>query len=263
METITSKENAAVKEVQKLIKSARYRTQACAFVIEGVRLCCDALQSDAEIQTAFITQEAMDKHPALTERICSAAQKSYLLPQRLFAAVSDTVTPQGVLCVCRMKENALRAGKGRYIGLEDIQDPQNMGTILRTAEAFGIDGVFLSRGCCDIYAPKVLRGSMGAVFRLQTAISEDLPGFVKELRAQGFYTAGAVPDRRAKSITCVSFPPEGKSAVFIGNEANGLTEELKNVCQELLTIPMDGRAESLNASAAASVVMWEMVRGRL
>lgn len=263
METITSKENTAIKEVHKLIKSAKHRAQARAFVIEGVRLCSDALQSGAEVQTAFMTQAAMEKHPALAKSLCKAAQKSFVLPERLFMAVSDTVTPQGVLCVCQMKESPVRVCEGRYIGLEDIQDPQNLGTVLRTAEAFGIDGVILSRGCCDLYAPKVLRGSMGAVFRLQTTVRGDLPAFVKELRTQGFYTAGAVPDRNAQSITGVSFPPGGKSAVFIGNEANGLTAALKDACDELVTIPMDGRAESLNASVAAAVVMWEMVRERL
>lgn len=263
MEIITSKDNAAVKEVQKLIKSAKRRAQTRTFVIEGVRLCSDALQSSAELQAVFVTQSAMEKHVELAKSLCENAPRSYLVPERLFAAMSDTVTPQGVLCVCRMKESPLQIGAGRYIGLEDIQDPQNMGTILRTAEAFGIDGVILSRGCCDIYAPKVLRGSMGAVFRLQTLIKEDLPGFVCELSAQGFYTAGAVPDRAAKSITGVTFPQNGQSAVFIGNEGSGLTEALKSACRELVTIPMDGRAESLNASAAAAVVIWEMVRERL
>ena len=263
MESITSRENTAVKEIQKLTKSAKRRAESRLFVIEGARLCADALQSGVQIQMVCVMQDAQEKHAALIESLCAAAEKAYLLPKHLFCALSDTVTPQGVLCVCRMRENSFTVGRGSYIGLENLQDPQNMGTILRTAEALGITGVVLSGGCCDIYSPKVLRGSMGAVFRLNFLVTDDLPAYALKMRRNGFLTFGAVADRGALPITQIPLAKEEKAVVFIGNEGNGLTQALLDVCGKKTTIPMGGRAESLNAATAASIVMWEMVRGRL
>lgn len=263
MEPITSKENKAVKEIQKLLKLTKHRLKSRLFVIEGARLCEDALQSGVQIKTVCVTQGAREKHAALIERLCAAAEITYIMPQELFCTLSDLVTPQGVLCVCRMREDSFRLESGSYIGLENMQDPQNMGTILRTAEAFGLTGVVMSGGCCDIYAPKVVRGSMGAVFRLNFHITDDLPSFALSMRQNGFKTYGAVADRAARPVTGLSLSKEDKAAVFIGNEGNGLTGELLDMCAEKITIPMGGRAESLNAATAASIVMWEMVRGRV
>lgn len=263
MESITSRENTAVKEIQKLTKSAKRRAESRLFVIEGARLCADALQSGVQLQTVCIMQGAQEKHAVLIKSLCASAEKAYLMPKHLFCALSNTVTPQGVLCVCRMREEAFHLDGGSYIGLENIQDPQNMGTILRTAEALGITGVILSGGCCDIYSPKVLRGSMGAVFRLNFLITDDLPAYALEMKRNGFVTFGAVADRGAQPITRLPLAGEEKAVVFIGNEGNGLTQALLDVCGKKTTIPMGGRAESLNAATAASIVMWEMVRGRL
>ena len=146
----------------------------------------------------------------------------------------------------------------RSEGLEDIQDPSNLGTVLRTAEALGIGGVILTRGCCDVYSPKVLRGSMGAVFRLPMALVETMPPAVNALEHKGFVAMAAVPDREAEPITHVRF--SSPSIVLVGNEGNGLKPETIRACQRRVTIPMLGRAESLNASVAASLLMWEMMR---
>ena len=148
----------------------------------------------------------------------------------------------------------------RSEGLEDIQDPSNLGTVLRTAEALGMGGVILTQGCCDVYSPKVLRGSMGAVFRLPMALVETMPPAVKALEQKGFVTMAAVPDRKAEPITQVLF--SSPSIVLVGNEGNGLTEACIQACTQSVTIPMEGRAESLNAATAASILIWEMVRSQ-
>ena len=137
-----------------------------------------------------------------------------------------------------------------------MQDPNNLGTVLRSAEAFGVSGVILSNDCCDIYNPKVVRGSMGAVFRVPFLVCGTVAEFLGEYPELVSYAA--VVDSNAERITDISF---GDSCVaVIGNEGNGLKQETVSACQHKITIPMNGNAESLNASAAATVIIWEMLR---
>ncbi len=232
-EIITSKENPAVKHAARLLKSAKFRRQEEAFLAEGVRLCRDAAYSGVRILRMFYTEEALERYPKDVELLREKAERAFLLSQQLAGGLSAT-------------------------GLEDIQDPSNLGTVLRTAEALGIGGVILTRGCCDIYSPKVLRGSMGAVFRLPMALVETMPPAVNAMEQKGFVTMAAVPDREAEPITQVRF--SSPSIVLVGNEGNGLKPETIRACQRRVTIPMLGRAESLNASVAASLLMWEMMR---
>ena len=233
-EIITSKENPAVKHAARLLKSAKFRRQEEAFLAEGVRLCRDAAYSGVRILRMFYTEEALERYPKDVELLREKAERAFLLSQQLAGGLSATA------------------------GLEDIQDPSNLGTVLRTAEALGIGGVILTRGCCDIYSPKVLRGSMGAVFRLPMALVETMPPAVNAMEQKGFVTMAAVPDREAEPITQVRF--SSPSIVLVGNEGNGLKPETIRACQRRVTIPMLGRAESLNASVAASLLMWEMMR---
>ena len=159
-----------------------------------------------------------------------------------------------------MKENYVRFDKiGKFIALENIQDPSNMGTILRTAEAIGVNGVIISQNSCDIYNPKSLRGSMGAVFRIPVLVVENMSEEIIKLNDEGFTTYAAVPDKNAININKTSF--KDASVIVLGNEGNGLAKETMSSCMYLITIPMLGRAESLNVATAASIMMWEMVRG--
>lgn len=155
-----------------------------------------------------------------------------------------------------MKRDA--AGGGSCAVLEDLQDPGNLGTILRTAEALGIGRVVLLGDCCDPLSPKALRASMGAVFRLGLSLERSRQGLFSRLRGEGFRLLASVPDSAALPVTEVDFS-QGPCAVFIGNEGNGLSQETISQCQRV-TIPMAGRAESLNASAAATILLWEMAR---
>ena len=153
------------------------------------------------------------------------------------------------------------SGEQCYLALEDLQDPGNLGTVVRTAEALGFGGLILSAGCCDLYNPKVLRGSMGGVFRLPAYITADMVTTVGRLRTKGFRCFACVPDEDALPVQTAPFGPG--SICLIGNEGNGLRPETVAACGERLTIPMAGRAESLNASMAAGIVLWEMARRRL
>ena len=211
----------------------------------------------------FYTQEAEKRYPAYLEAILSSCEECYQIPEHVAALLGATKTPQGVFCVC--KEQGIKRtlsqvrADGQLILLENIQDPANLGAVLRTAEALGIAGVVLCGTCCDCLAPKALRAGMGAVFRLPVYFSQNSVGAVQYLKQAGFAVFAAVPDCSAAKITSCHF--ERPCVVAIGNEGNGLTPELIDSCTQRVTIPMNGRAESLNAASSAAILMWEMVRG--
>lgn len=151
------------------------------------------------------------------------------------------------------------AGFGeKFLALDHLQDPGNLGTIIRTADAFGADGILLSEGCADCYSPKVLRSTMGSVFRLPIWTVPDLAQTLKELHQAGFSTFGAALDETAICLGNFSFPQ--KSVAVVGNEGNGISRPVLDACQQTLYIPMKGETESLNAGVAASLILWEMCR---
>lgn len=259
---ITSRQSEIVKHAARLSSSADFRREQGLFIAEGARLCCDAAKSGAEIKTLFYTARAGEKYRDYIGVIQAAAQETYELEPHVAPLLSDTKTPQGVFCVCGMRRCAVRLDDMEigfhYLALENIQDPANLGTVLRTAEALGIGGVILGGSCCDVYSPKVLRASMGAVFRLPFYRQSDLVSAIESLNNRGFVTLAAVPDASAKKVTAVNF--KCPTVLIVGNEGNGLTSAVIAACSESVTIPMLGRAESLNASASAAILMWEMMR---
>lgn len=259
---ITSVENPVVKLAAKLSASKKERTQQGLFVIEGLRLCLDAVQSGVKCRYVFLTTDALARYYNSLKPVLAAGTKVYEVSESVFAKMSDTKTPQGILCVCELidRRRAVSAmdKSGFYIGLERIQDPGNLGTIIRTAEAIGLSGILLGTDCCDIYSPKVIRATMGGVFRLPVYSADDTVSACEELGKMGFNTYAAVPDSDALPVTKAGFS-EG-SVVFIGNEGKGLSSELISACKTRITIPMLGRAESLNAAMAAGIIMWEIAR---
>ncbi len=259
---ISSKDNPLIGEMRQLLSQAKYRKKTGRFVIEGVRLCEDAVRSGAVVTTFVYTERAKQQYGDVWAKLDAAADKSVCIAERLAPLVADTKTPQGFFAVCQdvrrpFADDILRHG-GRYIALENIQDPANIGTIVRTAEAMGLDGLLVSADCCDLTAPKVVRGSMGGVFRLPIVECADFPSAIQQWQAAGLPVYACVPDRAADSIRTVSFRTGG--IALIGNEANGLTPSTIAAATGRVTIPMDGNAESLNAAVAASIVAWEMTR---
>lgn len=262
--TVTSKDNQWVKEWRRLNDSAKYRRESGLFAIEGARLCADALRSNVSLQAVLYTSSALAAYGNVVEPLLAAADTAVEISPELSRYMGDTMNPQGVFCIAKMLDNSLIIDKiniiGTYSALEDIQDPGNMGTIIRTAEALGLDGILLSDGCCDIYNPKVLRASMGGVFRMPLMRVGDMAQTVVTLQEKGLTAFACVVDASATPITEADM---GKGAVaLIGNEGNGLRAETVAVCKHSVTIPMAGRAESLNASMAAGIILWEMCRNK-
>lgn len=259
---ITSKDNQSVKDAAKLMNSAKERREKKRFIVEGTRLCAEAMENKCRLLELFYTEDAYSKYNESVEKLEKAADKSYLISEEIAAKISDTVNPQGVFVVGEMANNTVDIDEtrsdGQYVLLENLQDPGNIGAIFRTAEALGLTGAFLAADCCDPYNPKAMRASMGAVFRLPYIIVDDVVTAMKACKARNMRPIAAVPDDDASKITAIRF---FKGVIMcIGNEGNGLSAELKAVCGERVTIPMNGRAESLNAATAAAILMWEMVR---
>lgn len=253
---ISSKDNPIIKEISGLQKSSKGRKEAGLFVLEGLRLCLDASVNGYIPAVVILTETAYVRHKNDIEKYFENAPRKYIMPDKLFSKISDTVSPQGILCLFEIPDfGSLEIRKdGKYIALENIQDPSNLGAISRTAEALGIDGMIVCGGC-DVYSPKSLRASMGALLRIPV-IETEVP--FELIDSYGMTTYAAVVSNCELNVGSFSF--QNGSVVFIGNEANGLTDETINKCSKKITIPMAGKAESLNAGVAASIIMWEMCK---
>ena len=247
-ERITSRANPLCTHFRKLASSRSYRQEAGEFLCDSPKLLQEAHLWGAEIRTVLYTAGA--KLPDLDAARVRVAEVS----ESVMRAVSPMETPQGVVFSCKVSPTALpeKIGPGRYLVLDGIQDPGNVGTILRTADAFDCGGIFLLPGCADLYNPKTLRAAMGVQFRralypctleeLTALLAADIPLYVAAL------TEGAVDVRQADLTN---------AAIVIGSEGRGVSPQVLAACQKALTIPMSSRCESLNAAVAAAVLLWE------
>ena len=260
MEFISSKTNEKIKYAVKLRESASFRKKEEKFFLESARLIKDAVISGAEIEMLFITEDANGKYQEYIEVILKSTKKAFIISEEIAEKLADTKSTQGVFAVVTMLDKFANISKikyyGKYVALEEISNPSNFGAICRTAEAVGLDGVII-KGGCDVYNPKVQRASMGALFRLDVITVDDLPELFKELKNNNMKIYGSVPDSSALKIT--ELEKSSGMVVIIGNEGNGISDEAKEN-STLVTIPMNGCAESLNAAAAATIIMWEMMR---
>ncbi len=255
---ITSKDNPLIKFVSNLQSSAKHRKEARMFVLEGLRICDDAYQNNIKFDKLIVTKSALNKHDKIIKNFSSISDSCYFLKEELFKKISDTNSPQGIIALAKIPENDSMISKsGRYIALENLSDPSNLGAIARTAEALGVDGIIISSDSCDPYSPKSLRSSMGTLLRLPLYITDNIINTVSENSLRSF---ACVVDPSAESISNIEF--NDGDVLLIGNEANGLSEFTKLESQKCITIKMNGKAESLNAAAAAAIAMWEMVKGK-
>ena len=254
---IESRENPLVKRLVRLSGDRKYRKTMGEMVCEGGKLLDEALSSGVEICDVLVAEDAQVDTGAL-RRAQQAGARLYICPSALLAKVSNVQAPQGIVFSCERPVTELESLRGarRLMVLEGLQDPGNLGTVIRTADAFALDGVILCEGCADPTAPKVVRATMGAVFRLPIAAAtiEETADF---LQRQQLPLYGAALDDASVPLARIDLR---RAAVLIGNEGRGITKKAAALCDQLLIIPMAGRAESLNASVAASIIMYEMSR---
>ena len=250
MTDITSRKNPVIAHIRKLNEKRAYRYECRQFVCDGAKLMEEALAAGARIDTVLVRED-------ITPAVLPEGAKIYRVDGEMLKYASRLETPADMLFGCGMPDPALpETVEGGVILLDCVQDPGNVGTVLRTADAFSIGMVLLINGCADPYNPKTVRSTMGAVFR-QPFFETELSSALALLRRSGKKLYGAALSHDAAIL---GEAPIKNMAVAIGNEGSGLSAEVLGAAKEKIFIPMTGKAESLNAAVAASIIMWEMTR---
>ncbi len=254
IERITSRSNPLVARLKKLNSKRSARREEGVFCGEGPKLLAEALKWGAELETVIYAQSAVLPELPSAVRVVE-------VPDNLLPAVADTESPQGIVFTCKGNTLSLpeQLTGSRYLLLDGVQDPGNVGTIWRTADAFGADGLILCGTCADPWSPKTVRATMGAIFRMPV-YEATLEEAAERLSAAGiplYATALREDTVDAREVSL------SKSAVIIGSEGRGVSDLALELCRKTVKIPMTARCESLNAAVAASVVLWEMARNEL
>lgn len=253
---ITSSSNAQVKRVAQLNRKSKERRLAGVFVAEGRKMFLEAPRE--WLESVFVTENFENEHKELLNGI-----DYEVVEQRIFSQMSDTQTPQGILCLVKMPAYSLKEVLDHpsplLLVLEDLQDPGNLGTIIRTAEGAGVTGILLSKNTVDLFNPKTIRSTMGSVYRMPFLYVDDLCQVLPELKRRSIRTFAA--HLQGKN-TYDGESYIGGTAFFVGNEGNGLSRRLSDCADCLIRIPMEGQVESLNAAVASAVLMYESCRQR-
>ena len=255
---ITSTSNPQVKRLLQLQKKSKARSDEKVFVVEGFRMFIEVPKK--RVEKVYVSESFYNKKK---QEMKWDEFPLEILSDSVFKHVSDTQTPQGVLCIVKQEEHdietLLNIEQPHFIVLDNLQDPGNLGTIVRTAEGAGVDAVFMSKDCVDIYNPKTIRSTMGSIYRMPTIYIEDTVKLLETFKEKGIKSYAAHLNGQ-NSYDRESYR-EG-TAILIGNEGNGLRDEVSNEADIWVRIPMEGQVESLNAAIAASVLMFEVARQR-
>jgi RNA methyltransferase, trmH family, group 3 len=262
MQVITSKENEAVKNIRKL-KEKKYRDEKKEFIIEGIKMIEEAIQENAKIKTIVVCEECI-KDGTISQKILYEIAKynCIYVSEKVFRIMTEVTNPQGILAVIEKeskKEEEINYEEDIIMVLDGIQDPGNLGTILRTADSANLKQIIVSDKTADIYNPKVVRSTMGAIFRVKVIESNHLVETLKEIKKHKFKIVSTSLED-SKNIYEIDYE---KKAIVIGNEANGVSKEVQDISDEKIKIPMLGKTESLNASVAAGIVIYEYVRRKI
>lgn len=258
METIRSKDNPTVRLYTKLSNSRKDRKRLNLFVLEGYRIVTDALKEGAPIKQVLVSEGAYERYRGDLAEL--GVENPLTVSDELADRMASTESTQGVFAICEAPENRPLDvdPHGKYIVLHQVQDPGNVGMIVRTADALGLDGVVLSQ-TCDLYSPKTMRSTMGSAFRVRHYVCDSIESVLESFREHGVRTYSAVVDSpndvRKEDFT-------GGTAVVVGNEGNGLPKEVSDLCDRDVTIKMHGNVNSLNVAMASGIIMWKMSNER-
>lgn len=258
MKVISSKENENIKNIRKL-KEKKYRDLSGEYVIEGIKLVKEAIEENVNIKTIVVCDDC-EKNGTIDQKLLYEIAKydCIYVTEKVFNLLTDVTNPQGILAVVKKNNNVSEIDfkQDLILILDDIQDPGNLGTIIRTADSVNLKQIIVSKGCGDVYNPKVVRSSMGAIFRVKILESKNLVDTIKQLKKHNIKVI-ATDLQTTKSIYDEEYK---KCAVIIGNEANGVSKEVLDVVDKKIKIPMLGKTESLNASVATAIVLYEAMR---
>lgn len=261
MQIITSKDNEIIKNIRKL-KEKKYRDANNEYLIEGIKLIKEAVEEKAKIKLIVVCEESIEDGDIDQKLLYEIAKYDCIyVNKKVFSILTDVQNPQGILAVIEKKNNEenINYKEDIIVVLDGIQDPGNLGTILRTIDSVGLSQVIVSKETADSYNPKVVRSTMGAIFRVNVIESEDLLQTLKNLKKHK-YKIMATSLETNNSIYDVEY---NKKVIVIGNEANGVSKNVLEYADEKIKIPMLGKTESLNASVATSIILYEFVRRKI
>ena len=255
---ITSVANQQVKQIIQLRTKAKARNTKRVFLIEGIKMLLEAPKE--RVEKVYASKSFWEE---ASGREALEGFDTEVVEDSVFSHMADTVTPQGVLAVVRQfsysLDELLQKENPLFLVLETLQDPGNLGTIMRTAEGAGVTGIILNRTSVDIYNPKTIRSTMGSIYRVPFLYADDLQEVLKKFASCRIRTYAA---HLSESVDYDRADYTGGTAFFIGNEGNGLSDELASLADQYIKIPMEGRLESLNAAMAAGILMYEAYRQR-
>lgn len=261
MQVISSKDNELIKHIKKL-KDKKYRDENNEYIVEGVKLIEEAVQEKARIKKIIVCEDTTRTYEIPTHVMLEIAKyECVYVTDKIFSAITQVTNPQGVMAI--IEKNAenqqIDYTQDIIIALDNVQDPGNLGTILRTVDSIGLNQIIVSKDTVDAFNSKVVRSTMGAIFRVKIIEVENLIQTIKEMRKHHFKLL-VTSLQTENSIYDIEF---NKKIIVIGNESNGVSKEIQDMADEKTKIPMLGKTESLNASVAAGVVMYEYVRQKL
>ena len=261
MQVISSKDNELIKHVKKL-KDKKHRDESNEYIIEGIKLIEEAVKENAKIKKIIICEDTTRTYEIPTHIMYEIAKyECVYVTDKIFASITQVTNPQGIMAIIEKNEIDVQIDYTQdiIVALDDVQDPGNLGTILRTVDSIGLNQIIVSKGTADAYNSKVVRSTMGAIFRVKIIEVENLVQAIKEMRRHHFKLM-VTSLQTENSIYDIQF---NKKIIVIGNESNGVSKEIQEMADEKAKIPMLGKTESLNASVAAGVVMYEYVRQKL
>ena len=253
---IESKENNSFKNTKKL-KERKNRNKSNKYIIEGFRLVQEAFKAKISIDYLIVTEDAIGKIDQYLSDYISSDIKNYKISENLFKELVSTENPQGILAVINMNIKPLKSNGKFYLLCDKLQDPGNLGTIIRTSHAAGVQGIILTKGTVDIYNEKTIRSTMGSIFYIPIHYDDDNLSLVKSLKDEGF---NLVVTSLETNKDFFEEDLRGKVILTVGNEGNGVSTEVMDLADTKVKIPMPGNAESLNVAIATSVIMYEKVR---
>lgn len=257
---ITSASNQQMKNLSNLINKSKERRKQKLFVVEGPRMCFEAPKDWVK---AIYMSESFYNDDRYSSEKAEVSHMTEVVSDSVFKSISDTQTPQGIMAIVKMPEykleDVLDGERTHLLLLESIQDPGNLGTMIRTGEGAGVSGIIMNKTTVDIFNPKTIRSTMGSIYRVPFVITEDLPEIIKSLQENNVKLYAA----HLKGKLSYDEPDyTGACGFMIGNEGNGLSEEIADMADSYIIIPMEGKVESLNAAISATLLMYECNRQR-
>lgn len=260
-EKITSRKNPGVISACAL-SDKKNRDKSGLFATEGIKLLRELRDEKVEIEKVFCTSRALEKY---ADTLCTLSCRIYEVTDEVYDKLSSEKNPEGIFAVAKKTKVYSKAsetpGSGGFVMLDRVQNPSNVGTVIRTASALGVSRILLGEGCADVFGPKTVRAAMGTLFKVNICITDDICREIEEIQKSGAEVFAAALDENSEDVAKVAFSQD--DCLLIGNEGEGISEKALALCKRKIIIPMRQNTESLNAAAAAAILIWEKQKGAI